>query len=116
MSVLTDSTSAKAIATRVGVTKLTKHIQLRFLYMRDLVANNVVKIKKVGTKENSADVMTKNVATAVLHYHLPKVGLKTNYLDTGVSLVTTRTMGRKHVVLVGALFNHTHTHTTWSIT
>ena len=51
MSVLTDSTSATASATRMGVTKLTRHIQLRFLYMQDLGANNILKVKKVGTKE-----------------------------------------------------------------
>ena len=96
MTVQTDSTSAKAIATRIGVTKLTKHIQLRFLYMQDLVANNIVKIKKVGTKENPADISTKVVPTAVLHYHLQNVGLKTNYIDTDVSMnmITTRTMSK----------------------
>ena len=52
MLIMTDSTSAKAIATRMGVSKLTRHIQLRFLYMQDLVANNITKIKKVGTKFN----------------------------------------------------------------
>ena len=75
MTILTDSTSAKAIATRMGVTKLTRHIQLRFLYMQDLVANGVLKVKKIDTKLNPADIMTKYVNTAVLHAHLTRVGL-----------------------------------------
>ena len=32
----TDSTSAKAIAGRLGLSKSTKHIQLRYLYMQDM--------------------------------------------------------------------------------
>ena len=108
MTVMTDSTSAKAMATRIGVTKLTKHIQLRFLYMQDLVANNIVKIKKVGTKENPADVLTKVVPTAVLHYHLQNVGLKTDYIDTDVSMnmITTRTMSKERGIIVGAYYDH----------
>ena len=110
MTILTDSTSAKAIATRMGVTKLTKHIQLRFLYMQDLVANNIIKVKKVGTKENPADVMTKAVATVVLHYHLTNIGLKTNYLDTGVNvnMITTRAMSRRHGIIVGTHYEQAH--------
>ena len=50
--VMTFLTGAKAIATRMGVTKLTRHIQLRFLYMQDLVANGVLKMKKIDTKLN----------------------------------------------------------------
>ena len=105
-----DSTSARAMATRVGVTKLTKHIQLRFLYMQDLVANNIIKVKKVGTKQNPADVMTKTVATSVLHYHLPNVGLKTNFGDPRViGMMTTRSMSRKRELeLVQAHYEDTH--------
>ena len=75
MSVMTDSTSAKAIATRMGVSKLTRHIQIRFLYMQDFVANGILKIKKIRTMQNPADVMTKYVATAVLTSHLPRLGV-----------------------------------------
>ena len=83
ITVLTDSTSAKSIATRMGVTKLTTHIQLRFLYMQDLVANSIIRIKKVGTKFNCADVMTKRIAIQVLHYHLPNIGIETYHYDIG---------------------------------
>ena len=75
----TDSTSAKAIATRMGVSKLTRHIQLRFLYMQDLVANGTLKIKKIGTTQNPADVMTKYVTTNVLLSHLPRLGVQCDH-------------------------------------
>ena len=92
MLIMTDSTSAKAIATRMGVSKLTRHIQLRHLYMQDLVANNIIKIKKVGTKSNAADILTKVVPTAVLQYHLPNVGIKTYYEDENFGRIGIKTM------------------------
>ena len=92
MLIMTDSTSARAIATRMGVSKLTRHIQLRHLYMQDLVANNIIKIKKVGTKFNAADILTKVVPTAVLQFHLPNVGIKTYYEDEILGKIGAKTM------------------------
>ena len=83
ITIHTDSSSAKTIATRIGTSKLTKHIQLRFLYVQDLVATNIIKIRKVGTKFNYADVLTKIVPTSTLHYHLGNLGLDTGHYDIG---------------------------------
>ena len=47
LQIMTDSMAAKAIAARQGVGKHSKHIQLRFLYVQDLVATNQVVIRKV---------------------------------------------------------------------
>ena len=49
----TDSTAGKSMATRFGTSKKTKHVQLRFLFIQELVASGVVSIKKVaGTFES----------------------------------------------------------------
>ena len=60
--------------------------------MQDLVASNIIKVEKVGNKENPADAMTKYVPTSALRYHLPNVGWKANYMDIGRTMVTTRSM------------------------
>ena len=55
----TDSTAGKSMATRFGTSKKTKHVQLRFLFIQELVASGVVSIKKVSGTSNPSDVMTK---------------------------------------------------------
>ena len=75
ITIETDSTAAKSIATRTGVSKLTKHIQFRFLYIQDLVKNSVLRIVKVHTSVNPADVMTKHLTQHVLKKHLDNLGL-----------------------------------------
>ena len=59
ITIYTDSTAGKSIATRMGVGKNTKHIQLRYLYVQDLVQHGLLRIAKVDTKNNYADLMTK---------------------------------------------------------
>ena len=75
ITIETDSTAAKSIATRQGTSKLTKHIQLRFLYIQDLVKNSILRIVKVHTSVNPADAMTKHLTQHVLHKHLENIGL-----------------------------------------
>jgi len=47
------------IHTRFGTSKKTKHVQLRLLFIQELVASGVVPIKKVSGTSNPSDVMTK---------------------------------------------------------
>ena len=75
LTCLTDSTSAKAMATRYGMSKQTKHIQLRHLYVQDLVQGGLLKVKKVGTLENLADVLTKHVTRETTERHLSGIGI-----------------------------------------
>eukprot|EP00971_Amphidinium_carterae_P334209 6469355-Amphidinium_carterae.2 len=37
MSINTDSSAGKAVASRLGLNKKTKHVQLKYLYMQDIV-------------------------------------------------------------------------------
>lgn len=58
----TDSTAGKSMASRVGVSKATKHIQLRYLYIQDLVAAGAARLGNVVTKRNLADLHAKFLA------------------------------------------------------
>ena len=91
----TDSSSAKSIATRIGVSKLTKHIQLRYLYVQDLVATNIIRIRKVSTHMNYADPLTKILPQQALLHHLPHLGLMSTHYDIGDEY--TRPLHLQHV-------------------
>lgn len=71
----TDSTSGKSIATRIGSNKKAKHIDLKYLFIQQLVHNGILTIHKVVTHDNPADIFTKYVTTDILHKHLRNVGL-----------------------------------------
>ena len=49
----TDPTAGKSMATRFGTSKKTKHVQLRFLFVQELVASGVIQVKKVLGTSNS---------------------------------------------------------------
>lgn len=50
-SMAMDATSGKSMASRLRVSRATKHIQLPFLYTQDLVAAGVVRLRKVPTRD-----------------------------------------------------------------
>ena len=60
--VYTDSTAGKSMSTRFGTSKKTRHVQLRFLYIQELVLQGVLQVKKVLGTSNPTDVMTKYVS------------------------------------------------------
>ncbi len=70
----TDSSAGKSMASRHGLSKKTKHIHLRFLFMQDLILSGLIKIKKVLGTLNPADVFTKYINKDTLHRHMPTLG------------------------------------------
>ncbi len=58
----TDSSSAKAIATRRGVGKHTRHLQTRLLWLQERIAARHLQLRKVWTEDNPADILTKALA------------------------------------------------------
>ena len=62
------------MATRFGTSKKTKHVQLRFLLIQELVASGVVSVKVSGTS-NPSDVMTKYITKEVLQSHLMSLAI-----------------------------------------
>ena len=51
--------------------KRTKHIPIKYHYVRDLVEDSIILCAKVDTKENSNDLMTKAVAAMVFKTLFP---------------------------------------------
>jgi len=60
-TMLVDSSAALGIAAKPGVNNRTKHIALRYHFVRGLVADGVIAPRKCDTKLNAADVLTKAV-------------------------------------------------------
>ena len=71
----TDSSAGKSMATRFGVSKKTRHVELRFLFLQHLIAANILKLNKISGVYNRADIFTKYVSAEVLQRHLAAVGL-----------------------------------------
>lgn len=49
------------MASRLGVSRATKHIQRSFLNMQDLVSSGTVRPKKVNSKDNLVDLHATSV-------------------------------------------------------
>ena len=74
LCVFTDSNVGKSITSRFGASRKTKHVELRYLYVQELVASGMVRIRKVLGTLNPADILTKYIAKDTLHRHLPTFG------------------------------------------
>ena len=72
----TDSTSAKSLASRVGLRRKSKHIQLRYLYLQELVTNKLLTLAKVHTPGNPADLFTEHLPDKTLQYLRTWAGLQ----------------------------------------
>eukprot|EP00971_Amphidinium_carterae_P121557 2407235-Amphidinium_carterae.1 len=55
MSIHTDSSAGKAVASRLGLNRNTKHVQLKYLYMQDILQRGEMTITKIQTTHNPAD-------------------------------------------------------------
>jgi hypothetical protein len=53
----------------------TKHIEIWYHYIRDMVQKGVVKLEYVGTDEQVADVLTKPLSHVKFEYFLDKLGV-----------------------------------------
>mmetsp|Transcript_23399 Transcript_23399/g.58716 ORF Transcript_23399/g.58716 Transcript_23399/m.58716 type:complete len:151 (-) Transcript_23399:557-1009(-) len=60
-TMLVDSTAAMGIASKPCINAKTKHIRLRYHFIRQLIANGELVPTKCDTKLNVADVLTKAV-------------------------------------------------------
>ena len=61
LSLHTDSSSAKAIASRRGTGKSTHHIPTRMLWLQEREAAKHLRVVKVATESNPADMLTKTL-------------------------------------------------------
>jgi ATP-binding cassette subfamily B (MDR/TAP) protein 1 len=72
-----DSQSAIHLAKNPAFHSRTKHIPMRYHYIRELVENEVLKMMKILGSENPADMLTKSVPIGKLKLCLASVGLQT---------------------------------------
>ena len=50
----------------------TKHIDVRYHFIREI---EVIKVKKIGNEDNTADMMTKPVPSRMFEYYLELLGV-----------------------------------------
>eukprot|EP00971_Amphidinium_carterae_P348616 6490594-Amphidinium_carterae.2 len=72
--IYTDSSSAKCLTQQLGLTKRTKHIDMRYLHVQQLQSDGELKIHKLSTENNPANLMTKYLETAKIKKHSETIG------------------------------------------
>ena len=74
LSLHTDSSSAKAIASRRGTGKSTRHIQTRMLLLQERVAAKHSRVAKVASESNPADMLTKALGRSKVEEFCAEIG------------------------------------------
>jgi hypothetical protein len=69
----TDVSAAKAVAERPGLRSL-KHIDIKLLFLQQWVSKRVVSLRKIGTDQNPADLLTKHLHTSRISTLLASLG------------------------------------------
>ena len=82
LTVYTDSSSGKALASKLGLSKKSRHVQLRYLFKQDLIAKGQLQLRKIPAEKNQATVLTKHLSASNLHRLLPKLGVRTRAADS----------------------------------
>ena len=72
----TDSSAAKGIANRVGLSKRTRHIAVHHLWVQERVENKELVVGKIAGEKNPADIGTKYVAQDLMDRHLKNMGME----------------------------------------
>ena len=64
-----DASSAIAAAEKRGLLKF-KNLAIKWLFVKELVAQKAIRMKKISTFENEADILTKPVDAKTMTRHL----------------------------------------------
>eukprot|EP00253_Pinus_taeda_P010244 PITA_10244 len=76
VNVLCDSQSDIHLATNPAYHSMTKHIDVRYHFLRHVINGGKVALKKVHTWENCADIFTKPITVEKLRWCLDSLGLQ----------------------------------------
>ena len=82
LTVCTDSSSGQAFASKLGLTRKHKLVQLRYLFAQDLIANGHLQLSKIPAGKNPAAMMTKHLSASNRHKLLPKLSVTTRAADS----------------------------------
>jgi hypothetical protein len=58
------------VAENASATKHTRHIEARYHFVREFIIDGHIKIIFVMSKENKADIFTKNVTSEIFQHHV----------------------------------------------
>lgn len=76
MLILGDSTVANGMARESKLTDASKHIEVQYHYVREVVKNKRVEIKHVASEENTADLLTKALGKVLHEKHVHGMGMR----------------------------------------
>lgn len=74
--VFSDSQSAIFLTKNDAYHSKTKHVEVKYHYVRDTIAQREIVVEKVHTSENPADMLTKPLPTAKFDHCLDLVGVR----------------------------------------
>ena len=75
ISIKCDNTNAISISKKFVLHSKTKHIPIKYHFLREQVAQKTVKLEYVPTKEQTADIFTKPLAREPFQYLRDKLGV-----------------------------------------
>ena len=83
LRVWTDSSAAKGIANRIGLSKRTRHIAVHYLWLQERVEAGEVAVNKIAGEKNPADIGTKHVTKEVMERHLARMHVEDEAKGSG---------------------------------
>ena len=75
ISIKCDNTSAISISKNPVLHSKTKHIPIKYHFLREQVAQKIIKLEYVPTKEHTANIFTKPLAREPFQYLRNKLGV-----------------------------------------
>ena len=67
-----DNLGAIYLADGNSSTQRTKHVDIRYHFVREYIEDGIVKVKFVRSEDNDSDVFTKNLSSELLDKHAEK--------------------------------------------
>eukprot|EP00929_Paragymnodinium_shiwhaense_P078530 TRINITY_DN40723_c0_g1_i2.p1 TRINITY_DN40723_c0_g1~~TRINITY_DN40723_c0_g1_i2.p1 ORF type:complete len:1143 (+),score=216.24 TRINITY_DN40723_c0_g1_i2:67-3429(+) len=83
-AIRSDSSAGISIASRLGQGRL-KHLEIKQLAVQDWVRKGLIKMTKVDTAHNHADILTKNLPHKLHDYHREALGMRPSGAEPRVS-------------------------------